>query len=1185
MLVCAIITEYPQIGLVWNVYSMKKLILRIVSAMVLVFGITFASALSPLTAYAEEENEIILDGATDDAPENTETTEPSTESPENSENTEDSENPTPPDQDSSDEAEITPTTSGDSICNAETNSVAWILCPVMEVGGNLVSSFYEFIENFLVVKPISTDENSSLVQVWRVMRNITNIVFIIFLIIVIISQLTGVGINNYGIKKILPRLIIAIILVNLSFIISSILVDVSNIVGSGITGLLGGIQDQVMANTNLNYNLDVLWSDFTRAMVAGGAVIGIGVAAAAGSQAIFWGLVLALIGAVISLAIGLITISLRQGLILILIMISPLAFIAYLLPNTEKWFEKWKNLFFQMLFFYPMFSFLFGASKLAGWAIIGTAEGSLFTVLIGMIVQVMPIFFSFSLFKMSGNILGNVNAALQKLSTPVRAGAAGWATSHQELARQKYISSSIMPGAHLRRFLDNRKKGRDLDTAVATKYRDDRATERALNRLASYRGTDAEGNDVYGGLIKGIANSHTRLHKRAALQATLAANAQKNLENNLSEYGEIFHNRSVKGVSDAHAQAFLNSMKQQFRAENIAQGDQNYLLNSYLNAQTNQANSPYEYNRLIKGANGGIGHIGEASIMGQVIVRSAEIEGRRRREALIMKNKFNLNKPEFRGMVFDKAHINDNGYETDANGNVIEDSQYRLLPGKRRQNWQQYIGVHNTTGAEITREEYDTLSAADRKQYKKVRYMEIKDDNNNIVQRVYEDDSGYMKELLINDINIGDPINRRYNVSYGLAHTSDEATGILRRYHSTISAAMLDSNYKTHAAEVTPMITSQANLGYITSIGQYNIANLQSLAVASKAGPFLQNDAYAIKDWANLIACVASKEPGQTFEDYFPDIAIDNYRNVNGESLGGYRKAYDADGNLYWQEINYKDPTLTLEDKRNLVKHKIIPKAARKLIGMLNRDITPGVLENQKPDTLVALQQLLGALSVAGIQNVDKNTPFDDRLDPTGNLFDSQDARILKRTISDTQQAIDLVNQQEANANEMIDRVRTRDAKRHSGAGGNVNDVLNALNSLGDDQNDNHQKSGKTKNKSNLSDNEYAALKSLAQLINRLERGNESESYTEQASDIDHVMGNLDSFFAIHKDNIDSLSSSILDYCQGNPFLNECYSEIEDIVGNHHYGALTDNKTEEDRIHELYEELSAFVYAYSSKKE
>ena len=1091
------------------------------------------------------------------------------------------------------------------VCQAESDSVAWFLCPVVNAAGRLTDSFYGLIEGVMIVEPLTTDQSSAVFLVWQAMRNITNIIFIIFAIVVIYSQLTGAGINNYGIKRVLPRLIIAVILVNLSYFICSIAVDVSNIIGASIGGKLGSIQAGISQNIDLAESLDVSWTDFTRALTGGGAVLGISVAAYAGIGSIFWGLLLALIGAVISLAIGLITISLRQALVTILIMISPLAFVAYLLPNTEKWFEQWKKLLFQMLFFYPMFAFLFGASKLAGWAIMASAEQNLLQILVGLIVQVVPIFLAFSLFKMSGTILGSINAALQKASLSARAGVGAWAMSHQEKARQSYIANDRMPGAKLRNYLDYRKQLRELDTEAAATLRKNRALERAYNRSASQRGIDTEGNDTFGGLVKGYASRRTNLQKRAAIQATLAANAKQNLDNNLSEYNRIFQNRSAAQLSANHAQAFLQSMKQQFRAENIAQDDQNFLLGSYLNAQTSQIHSPYQYNNLIKGANGGLGHLGEASIMGQVIVRSAEIEGRRRREALIMKNKFNLSKTDYRSMVFDKAHINDNGYETDENGLQIEDDQYRLIPSlaHKHKEWQHYIGVNKTTGAEITKEEYDALSNQERREYRKVRYMNILDDENNIVQKVFDDDNGYMKELLINDIAIGDPINRRYNISYGLNRDAG-GQGILRKYHSTISAAMLDTRYKDHAAEVNPMTMAQANMGYLDSIGKYNIANMQS-SVAFKASSVLQNDGYVFKDWTKLLR---SMFDDQLFEHFFPDTDVMQYLDVNGIKLDGYRLAYNADGSPSWKLINHNDPTLTLQEKKNFIRHKIAPKFASRLVGLLNRDITQNALENQKPDSLVALQELQETLSKIGLHDADPTTEFVNRLDPSGQLFSSKDSKQLKRNIEATKAAIAVVSNQEASVNELVARVRVRDAARHNTdeeAELNVNEIIQTINrgngnssstNGGNGSNSNHPRVARDGSVT-LNSDEIVGLKAISKLLNGLERSNESDEVVAASTDINNIMDNIEGFYFANQHDMANFSSNLLDYCRENPELSQYYQQIEELVGEYRYpdnASSTDDAIartsrsgraadETERIKQLYQKISQFIYGIAPK--
>lgn len=55
----------------------------------------------------------------------------------------------------------------------------------------------------------------------------------------------------------------------------------------------------------------------------------------------------------------------RQALIVILIIISPLAFVAYLLPGTEKWFDKWKDVFDDADIL-PGLAAAFGAERAAG---------------------------------------------------------------------------------------------------------------------------------------------------------------------------------------------------------------------------------------------------------------------------------------------------------------------------------------------------------------------------------------------------------------------------------------------------------------------------------------------------------------------------------------------------------------------------------------------------------------------------------------------------------------------------------------------------------------------------------------------------------------------------------------------------------------------------------------------------
>lgn len=897
-----------------------------------------------------------------------------------------------------------------NICQTEFGSVSWILCPVMQIVGGGVDYIYGLIENFLDVKSTLVDQDSAVHQVWQKTRDITNTVFIIFILIVVFSQLTGLGINNYGIKRVLPRIIVAAILVNLSFYITALAVDLSNIIGSSISTTIQDLQIELAAKVPESDPFrDVSWGSLLAALTGGGGILAVTVIANSGVGALLWICGLALLGGIISLGIGIVTICFRQGVVLILIMIAPLAFVCYLLPNTERWFDRWKNTLAQMIFFYPMFSFLFNASKLAGLAIIYSAEGSLFRVLLGLAIQVMPLCLSVPLLQMSNTVLGSISRGLNNLSNPARRAIDKWGLSHVDQNRQRYLEANRFPGSKLRNYLAERAKRRELNTKNLSSSYQGRLTENALKKIGSSTGYDAFGHATW----RRRPNRLTSAAKRASLQATRTATAELDLKNTLSEYGDIFHGSRVKTLADAHAGAYLETMAQQFRAENIAQGDQSFLLDRYMKAAAGRYTAPYEFNRLIGGATGKLGHLGETTIMGQVVIRSADIERRRKAEAEIVATKFGYPKSQFRNMAFDKAAMNDDGYELDENGEVIEDQHYRLKKGKVHRPYQYYIGVHKTTNVEITKDEYDALSDAERANYKKIKYLDLTDDHGNVMNRVYEDDAGYMKTFIARDVAIGDPINMRYATELGLARPDSEKTpiiegittadnlerdGTLRRFHSTFAAALQASRFKEKNAAFTTMLTTQLDNGYITSPGQLNIAMLDVITKSSKASDFLQNDRFSLEHFANLCRSLVATEEGYRFEDYFPDESIANYRNVNGERLPGYRLSMDDDGNAVWNKISRNDKTLTLDDQRNYLKHNLFASFVKTLFDYGKRRPSNNTLDAQKSSATEALDDFMSIMLNLGSDNLDVNIPFLDRLNPHVDVLKGKDPNTISST-------------------------------------------------------------------------------------------------------------------------------------------------------------------------------------------
>lgn len=953
----------------------KKTISRLLTALILMCSLLSSSLnlflSTPTYAVPTVDGNSTEDFVTDDE-----------ESPENPDSPNNEENPDTEEKDDKDEDEEI------NICKEETMSVSWLVCGVSKAISKGIDAIYGVISDLLTVRPISTDSDSAIFQVWKYIRDIANTFFVIAMLIVICSQLTGFGISNYGVKRVLPRLIIAAIAVNLSFFICSLAVDVSNIAGGSLRNVFIGIKEAIPKTDQTTLVEDVSFGSLFGMLTGGAAVAGIVINATTGFSAFFWILLITMVAAIITVIIGLVTIAARQGLVAILIMISPLAFMAYLLPNTESWFRKWSSLFSRMLVFYPMFSVLFGASELVGWTLMVSGLGPIWIVM-GLAIQILPLFLSVQLMKMSGTVLGNLNSALTRATVPLQSGIKNWGMSHADQHRQAHLATSSSTGAHLRRYLDYKKELRTLDTKNSEQTRANIATTRAYQKLASSTGRDIAGNDTW----KARPNKYTRRAKIDSLHSLRADTAKTAYNNTISAYR--FNNNGAKTLSSVTAEAFIDYSTQQFRAKNEAQSDQTWLLDQYLAAATHNQSNPTRYNRLIRNGAGSLQHLGESSIMGQVISENVAIEERRRREARVIANKFGVDKQQFRAMVFDKKKINDDGKEINAEDKEIEDDQFRIKEGHENQHreWDQYIAQHKTTGDEISKEEYDKLSPEQRTHYNRVRYMNIYNDKGQPVQQVYFDDAGYMKELLGDDIAIGDPINQRYAVSLGVSRDRKQ-TGSLRKYYSNIVGNLQSSGYKEHAGEMTSMLLAQIRNGYINDMGQYYIAALQSIKVSGKPKDFLINDPKFIENWGTIIKSVQDEE---LFKKIFPDASIEDYRGINGGDLAGCYWGTNEEGDEDWIKVAAADATL--EQKKNYIKHILIPETTQRLFSFINRDVSPNVQDNQKPGTAKAHLSLADTIMDAYDDNNNPDLQIEQKLNPNIDLFDGGNPDVVKQTI------------------------------------------------------------------------------------------------------------------------------------------------------------------------------------------
>ncbi len=317
--------------------------------------------------------------------------------------------------------------------------IGWIVCPLMTFMGDLLNNAFDGLkDNFLNINASLFSVDSGTYTAWGIFRNFANVAFVIVFLIIIFSQMTGLGVSNYGVKKMLPRIVIAAILVNISYFVCQIAVDLSNILGVSLKGVF----DSIASTAKLQSSTDASKGGF-------GVVEIVAAVAAAGVAAYFaLGIMLPiLIGAVVSVLGIVIILIARKAFIVLLIILSPLAFVAFLLPNTESLFTKWRKAFMSLLILFPIISIVFGGASLASQILVNSSPSGndvaqkQILQIVALGVAALPFFVVPFLLKSSlnavGGVGGKINGFANKLGGGLgKAGSKGFANTALSRGRE-----------------------------------------------------------------------------------------------------------------------------------------------------------------------------------------------------------------------------------------------------------------------------------------------------------------------------------------------------------------------------------------------------------------------------------------------------------------------------------------------------------------------------------------------------------------------------------------------------------------------------------------------------------------------------------------------------------------------------------------------------------------------------
>lgn len=335
--------------------------------------------------------------------------------------------------------------------------------------------------------------------------------------------------DAYTIRKAIPRIVIAVIALNISIYLCIGAIDIVKVAGHGIGELLTTPfthnaqfgRDQIQNNgTNVAVGIGALLAVF-----AGGAAV-IWAPAVIGGAALFAIPLIAafIISASLIMLAVLFTLAIRQALLIFCVVVSPVAIALSVLPGTEKYFKKWLDLFISTLMVYPIIAVIFAMSTVMTYVLIGTADSSpdaigLTKILSAMVVAFAPLVLIPFAFKLAGGAISAVmNAGASRTSSLSRQARQGLTKMRQDpnslygKAYNRNLDKRLergQTGGQVLSGLAARARGRSYRQASGAYY-----TEKSMKRSKELAELDAmqpvAGNDDYLEAMRQFDNDSAR---------------------------------------------------------------------------------------------------------------------------------------------------------------------------------------------------------------------------------------------------------------------------------------------------------------------------------------------------------------------------------------------------------------------------------------------------------------------------------------------------------------------------------------------------------------------------------------------------------------------------------------------------------------------------------------------------
>ncbi|HSX15594.1 MAG TPA: hypothetical protein VLF40_02280 [Candidatus Saccharimonadales bacterium] len=290
----------------------------------------------------------------------------------------------------------------DGTLNCNSGTLNWLICPVITIAAKAANVLDGIIMSTLDVDVAPIFDNTNVpgpskgyYTAWNSFRIIAVALMTIAGIAMVAAQAFGFEfLDAYTIRKVLPRLLIAIIGISLSWQLMRLAVSFFDTVGFDIRTLM-----------------------YAPFKALGGTInIGVGVLTTLGVGALIFlnpASLTFILTALLAAFVGFVILVLRQVAIIMLIIVAPVAIACYVLPNTQKVWKLWIDNFLGLMLMFPIISALIAAGHIFSAVALRSGGGggfasTLVAQALGIIAYFIPYFLLPLAARLATGVIGNL---------------------------------------------------------------------------------------------------------------------------------------------------------------------------------------------------------------------------------------------------------------------------------------------------------------------------------------------------------------------------------------------------------------------------------------------------------------------------------------------------------------------------------------------------------------------------------------------------------------------------------------------------------------------------------------------------------------------------------------------------------------------------------------------------------